>query len=164
MRHQAAPGRGETHLPVRRLRNPLPLLLAAAFGGLILLAGCDTADTADPADTLITDVVITPSTTTLAPGEQFQFSAVAVNAQGEEVNTEGMDIDWEWWSTDPSVFTVAADGTALAIAPGEEYCIVAMTVNENLIVSSYPARGDGLLSAASAAAFTGRDSAVVFVF
>jgi hypothetical protein len=110
------------------------------------LTGCDSSEVDAPQGHGVERVVISPSTASIWVGDEMSFSAFALTAQGDTVDTAGLDIEWRWWSSNPSVFTVEEDGTARGHSPGEEYCIVEATI----------LRGQSN--------FTGRDSAFVMIF
>jgi hypothetical protein len=110
------------------------------------LVGCDSSEVDAPQGHGVERVVISPSTASVAVGDEVSFSAFALTAQGDTVDTADLDIEWRWWSSSPSVFTVEDDGTATAHSPGEEYCVVEATILRGL------------------PNFTGRDSAFVMVF
>jgi hypothetical protein len=110
------------------------------------LMGCDSNDVEDPQGHGVERIIISPNSASVAVGEQVGFSAFALTAQGDTVDTAGLNIEWRWWSSDPSVFTVEEDGTATGRSPGEEYCVVEATILSGL------------------SNFNGRDSAFVMVF
>jgi hypothetical protein len=131
---------GARSLPV----STLLFSAAASACVLLLLAGCDTVT--EPRDHQVESIVISPGTASMAVGEQTEFSAFAVTAEGDTVDTSDFDVQWAWWSTDPDVFTVDEHGTAVGHSPGEEYCVVEATI---------------LVGKRN---FTGRDSAFVMIF
>jgi hypothetical protein len=108
--------------------------------------GCDSSEVDSLLGHGVERVVISPSTASVSVGDQVSFSAFALTAQGDTVDTADLDIEWRWWSSDPDVFTVEEGGTATGRSPGEEYCVVEATI----------LRGQSN--------FTGRDSAFVMVF
>lgn len=130
----------------RLLSTPGVFLLAAAVLGTLLFVGCGDDVTGPDDDPQIDRVVISPDSASFGVGEQAEFSFELLTAAGEPVDTEGLDMETEWISTDDAVFTVDEGGTAVGQSPGEEFCIIDVTVDKG--VSN----------------FTGRDSTIVFVF
>ena len=132
-----------------RSTHPLPtsglFLLAVAVCFTIMFIGC-TDDVTGPEDPQIDRVVISPESVELEVGEQVEFSFELLTEAGEPVDTEDLDMETEWISTDDAVFTVDEGGTAVGQSPGEEFCIIDVTVDKG------------------SSNFTGRDTAVVFVF
>lgn len=109
-----------------------------AFTGMLMLTGCD-SDDGDSSDQ-IAEISIQPDDAELEVGEQIDFSVVARNAAGEQIPSAELDLEWE--STDPDVFTVEDDGVATGQSPGSAFCTVAVTNRR----------------------FVGRDSAFVSIF
>ena len=124
------------------------IIVLLGFTGAIMFSGCEKDDDTEPQNDQIEHVVIIPQSASIAVGEQLEFSTAGVTADGDTVDISGMDLglEWNWWSTDPDVFTVDNDGIATGIYPGEAYCILDFTDPVSLLK------------------FTGRDSAVVFIF
>lgn len=85
-----------------------------------LLLGCDSNDSG-LVDDEIAGIRMLPESVTMEPGDQAQFSIVAVTESGEEI--EDHDFDLRWWSSDTEVFTVSENGIAVANEPGEAWCI-----------------------------------------
>lgn len=135
-----------------------PFIASLALACLVIFTGCDTSAVTDPPDQQIDRIMLLPETATLGIGEQVEFSAVALNADGEIIDTPDLVIEWEWWSSDPDVFTVTADGVATGVSPGEEFCIVEATLLPGSLSPDDRSRIE------SSRIFTGRDSAVVMVF
>ena len=93
----------------RRSLVPLPAALLAAS----LLAAC--RDIADIAGSTITEVEVTPASTTLsALGDTAQFTATAKDAYGRTV--DGVAFRWE--SSTPAVATVDSSGLVIAVGNG----------------------------------------------
>lgn len=126
------------------------LLLACAFAA----TGCDSNGSANEEDAVdepeIASVAISPDSVSIAVGEQVDFSAVALTASGDTV--QDADLDVEWWSTDPAVFTVDNDGLATGQDSGKAFCMIEMS--DEVTNTSIHSKG---------AKFVGRDSAFVFV-
>lgn len=136
----------------RDLRGATAFVRAAAVLVLVTaLVGCDSDEVAGPEAQEVEEVLISPDTARLSPGETIEFSAHAVTALGDTVDLAEHGMEWRWWSSDPSVFAVQEDGTATGHTPGEEYCVVEATSVDAA------AKSGGLR-------FVGRDSAVVMVF
>ncbi len=113
-----------------------------------MLSGCDKEDDTEPLNDQIEQIVITPQNASIPVGEQFEFSTAGVNANGDTVDISDMNLglEWNWWSTDPEIFTVDDDGIATGMQAGEAFCILDFNERESRLK------------------FTGRDSAVVFIF
>jgi hypothetical protein len=126
-------------------------LLAMLLVGLLTVAGCESETLTEPESLGIEQVAISPSTASIPVGEQYEFSAVLVTADADTIDPSDLDVVWEWWSTDPSVFEVEAGGLATGLNPGEAFCVVEVTVLE---VAAKNQRRN----------FTGRDSAFVMIF
>jgi hypothetical protein len=94
----------------------MPAVTALLLAGALILAGCDSNGAAE--DPEIADVIISPDTVSLAVGDQIDFSAVALTADGDTIQ----GVTFQWTSTDPSVFTVADDGMATAQGAGTAFC------------------------------------------
>ena len=116
------------------------------FMGAIVFSGCDKDDDTEPQNNQIEQIIILPQSASIAAGEQLEFSTAGITAAGDTVATAGLGLEWDWWSSDPDVFTVDDSGTATAQNPGEAFCILDFT------------------ESAGHLKFTGRDSAFVFVF
>jgi hypothetical protein len=121
------------------------LVLAAMVAATLTLTACDSAGVDAPGHG-VEQVVISPQSTAMGVGQQAEFSAFALTAEGDTVDTSDLEIQWDWWSSDPAVFTVDDAGNAVGVSPGEEYCIVEATI------------------LAGTSNFSGRDSAFVMVF
>jgi len=125
------------------------ICLQLAVVSLLLFSACggdDVTGTDEPEAHGVVEIVIEPKEATFETGEQQQFSAFALNADGDTVDTSGLNIEWEWWSDDPDVFTVEPGGLATGHNPGEAFCIIEATI---LVGESN---------------FNGRDTAIVFIF
>ncbi len=120
--------------------------LLAVFAVLLIHAGCSSDEVAGPDGHGVVEVRIEPQEATFSVGEQEQFQALLLDADGSAVDPEGLDVTWDWWSSDTEVFTVEPGGLATGQAAGEAYCIIEVTVLEGT------------------QNFTGRDSAFVFLF
>lgn len=94
----------------------------------------------------VAEVVIEPQNATFEVGEQEEFSAFLISASGDTVNEE-LEVEWNWYSSDPDVFTVEAGGTATGHNEGEAHCIVEASTENSKIVAKMR--------------FVGRDSAFV---
>lgn len=123
------------------------------------------------------------------------FSVFALTASGDTIDTDEIDIEWQWWSTDPEVFDVEPGGLATGKSSGEAFCVVEATVSvsQNIAeemdiryagfalsgnknkgadknnIKLLPEEPEHLKNIRSALKetrlrFTGRDSAIVFVF
>jgi hypothetical protein len=112
---------------------------------VIMLSSCE-SDEDEPLGHQVTEIAIEPDNASFGVGEELKFSAFALTAAGDTVNTDDLDIVWEWWSTDPDVFTVEPGGLATGHNPGEAFCVI-----EAVIL-------------AGTQNFTGRDSAFVLIF
>jgi hypothetical protein len=122
------------------------LIVAYAFAGMFIFSGCNDDDVTELPDHQVHEIVIFPDSAFFEVGEQVQFSAFALTAAGDTVDTSDLDIEWDWWSTDTDVFTVEDDGTATGQNPGEAFCVIEATI----LVGTQN--------------FNGRDSAFVFIF
>lgn len=98
------------------ISNLMPAVTVVLLAGVLILAGCDSNGAADEPE--IADVIISPDTVSIAVGDQIDFSAVALTADGDTLR----DVTFQWASSDPSVFTVADDGMATAQGPGTAFC------------------------------------------
>jgi hypothetical protein len=122
------------------------LFILSALAGLFIFSGCDRDDETEPQGHHAEEIAIQPEDASFAVGEQVQFNAVLLTAAGDTVDTSGLDVDWQWWSSDDNVFTVEDNGLATGQNPGEAFCIAEVTVLEG------------------SQNFTGRDSVFVVVF
>jgi hypothetical protein len=112
--------------------NTTVYTFAMIAAGLLLIFGCNSDETTGPQDLQIVDIAISPENAEFEVGEQLEFSAVALTATGETVDISDLDISWEWWSTDPDVFTVEAGGMATAHNTGEAWCVVEAVIDVSL--------------------------------
>ncbi len=133
---------------IRSIKEISFVIILFIFMGAIMFSGCDKDDDTEPQNDQIEHIVIIPQSASIAVGEQLEFSTAGITADGDTIETSGMDLglEWNWWSTDPDVFTVDNDGIATGQNPGEAFCIL------------------DFAEATSRLKFTGRDSAVVFIF
>ena len=95
---------------------------------VLTMIACSSDDTIGPDIPQVTEIAISPKEVELEVGEQIDFSVVALTATGDTVDTDEIDIEWEWWSTSTDVFTVEPGGLATAHNPGEAFCVVEATV------------------------------------
>lgn len=131
------------------IHNLIHLGMALALIGALVLAGCDSNEVAE--DPEIARIDISPDNASIAVGEQVDFSAVALTASGDTVR----DVEWEWVSTDPAVFTVENNGVATGQSPGSAFCTVGV---------SDDATTNAIHRKAAKRRFDGLDSAFVSVF
>jgi plastocyanin len=89
------------------MRFLVPLLAVAAVA-------CASDSNGPGGNQQIAAVQITTSKATLRPGEQSQFTAIAVNLGGTEIET----VSPTWNSAAPSVATVSPAGIVTGVAPG----------------------------------------------
>lgn len=125
------------------------IFIQLAVVSMLMFSACggdDVTGTDEPEGHGVVEIVIEPKEATLEAGEHQEFSAFALNADGDTVDTSDLNIEWEWWSDDPDVFTVEQGGLATGHNSGEAFCIIEATI---LVGKSN---------------FTGRDSAFVMVF
>ena len=132
-----------------RIHNLIRVSMAFVLAGALVLAGCDSTDVTENPE--IASIDISPDNVSIEVGEQVDFSAVALTASGDTVR----DVDWEWVSTDPAVFTVEDTGTATGKTPGSAFCTVGV---------SDDAAPNAVHRKAAKRAFDGLDSAFVSVF
>lgn len=128
-------------------------ILIFIFVGLLTFIGCSdngTATDPDEEDVDVSKVVIEPQEATFEVGEQQEFTAFLISATGDTVDNEELDINWNWFSSDPDVFTVEDGGTATGHNEGEAFCIVEAELENTKVAAKLR--------------FTGRDSAIVFLF
>ncbi len=160
-----------------------------------MLSGCSGDDSTGPDTPQVDEIAISPEEAMLETDEQIDFSVVALTASGDTVDTDEIDIEWQWWSTDPDVFDVEPGGLATGHSSGEAFCVVEATVSvsQNIaeeldiryagigfngnkkekteiknmeLLPEDPERLENIKSAVNEnrLRFTGRDSAIVFVF
>lgn len=94
-------------------------------------------------------VVIEPENASFEYTNEQDFSAYVISASDDTVN-EDFNLNWNWYSSDPNVFTVQNNGAAKGQNPGEAYCIVEASTESGKIAAKLR--------------FTGRDSAFVRIF
>ena len=169
-------------------------LCAVTVIGFTILQSCSSDDTTGSQSPQVSQISIHPQEASTEVGQQIDFSVVALTATGEVIDTDEINIEWQWWSTDTDVFTVEQGGLATAQNPGEAYCMIEAVVDVtqrateemDVIYASF-SFGQGSksnvqslkLELADEVAeyydtehvamkkrlrFTGRDSAIVFVF
>ena len=126
-------------------KSRLTLCLTAALAITLFIAACDTDDIAGPEDPEIAAIIISPSEAEIGVGEQEQLSFELHDESGQPVDRDGLDMEIEWITTDPDVVTLDQSGLATGQSPGQEYCIIDVTVHKG------------------SSNFTGRDTAIVFV-
>ncbi len=171
---------------IRLLEKFVIFFTALVFIGTILTS-CKGDDVTGSQTFEIVDVIISPDSASFNAGEQMEFSALALTDAGDTVNVQDLDVEWEgeWWSTDPNIFTVEENGIATGENPGEAFCVVEVNFADKknftmrkdvffagsipLIVSWLSPNSNMRLSAPNEVfkerlRFTGRDSAIVFVF
>lgn len=127
-------------------------LITVAFTGLLILTTCseDSSTSSLEEDEIeVTKVVIEPASASFEIDEKQEFSAFLISASGDTVNKE-FDIEWNWYSSNPEVFTVENNGTAYGKRAGEAYCVVEVTAEPGKVAAKLR--------------FTGRDSAFVSIF
>lgn len=160
-----------------------------------MLSGCSGDNSTGPDTPQVSEISISPKEVTLQEDEQADFSVFALTETGDTVDTDEIDIEWQWWSSDPDIFTVESGGLATGQSTGEAFCVVEATVSVSQNIMEEPViRYAGinfnvnrkerkkakslklllddpdLLEVNKAALkkkrlrFTGRDSAIVFVF
>jgi hypothetical protein len=108
-------------------------LIVFAFVGIVIFSGCESDDDVEPQNDQIDHIVIIPRSASIPVGEQFEFSAVGISADGDTIERADLDLDleWVWWSTDPDVFTVEDDGTATGHNPGDAFCVLEFSQSES---------------------------------
>jgi len=124
-------------------------LLIFTFVGLLILISCSGEESSvgpEDEEVEIAEVVIKPKNVAFEVGEEYDFSAFLISASGDTVNDK-FEIDWNWYSSDPDVFTVESGGTATGHNSGEAHCIVEVSTDNSKIVAKRR--------------FVGRDSAFV---
>ncbi len=112
-----------SHHPILKIG----LCLTLAIAVIVFVVSCDSVT--DPNEGHgVEQIVISPQSADIPVGEQKQFSAHALDADGDTIDTEGLEIEWEWWSTDTEIFTVNEEGLVEALSAGEADCIVEATI------------------------------------
>lgn len=168
-------------------------VIVMVFAGMLIFSNCSGDEPTGPQNPQIVEVAISPKNAELEVGEELEFSAFALTAAGDTVDISDLDIEWQWWSDDPDVFTVEPGGFATAQSPGEAYCIVEATIevglnlnqkdvsfagfgfiskrqnripidNLELSLEDRVISGFNNISFKKSMRFTGRDSAFVMVF
>ncbi len=104
------------------------IIAACTVLSLVFTSGCSDNDTTGPQTDQVSSLSIHPETASLEAGDQVDFSVVLLSATGEVLSPDDFDIEWQWWSTDPDVFTVEPGGLATGENPGEAYCMVEVVV------------------------------------
>jgi hypothetical protein len=101
-------------------------VLAGLVLASVALAGCgggdDTSDCDPIAATLVSRIVVTPSSVTLADGESVQLTAVAYSCNGTQVATPTMT----WQSADATTISVSGTGMAVAVNEGGPVAVTAV--------------------------------------
>lgn len=97
--------------------------------GLGMLSGCSGEDSTGPDSPQVAEISISPEEAAIEPEEQIDFSVFALTETGDTVDTDDIDIEWQWWSTDPDVFDVEPGGLATGKNSGEAFCVVEATVS-----------------------------------
>lgn len=97
--------------------------------GLWLLGGCSDDNSTGPVTPQVAKISISPEEATLETEEQIDFSVFALTENGDTIDTDDIDIEWQWWSTDPNVFDVEPGGLATGKNSGEAFCVVEATVS-----------------------------------
>jgi hypothetical protein len=109
------------------------IIIKILFGTLcLIMASCSSSDPAGPDMPQVAEISIFPKEVELEVGEQVDFSVVALTVAGDTVDTDEIDIQWEWWSTNTDVFTVEPGGLATAHDTGVAFCVVEATVDISL--------------------------------
>ena len=81
---------------------------------LIAAIGCSSDSTSPPPPTAVASLSVTPTTTTVAVGEDLPLTAVARDAQGQELTDRAMT----WSSADPATVRVSGTGVVTGMRPG----------------------------------------------
>jgi hypothetical protein len=118
----------KTTVKARLTKTTSLFFLQLAVIGLLIFTSCSGDDTTASQSPQVAEIAISPDSAELEAGEQLQFEVFALSATGETIDASELDIEWEWWSTDPEVFTVEAGGLATGQNPGEAYCMIEATV------------------------------------
>ena len=95
----------------------------------LMFNACSSDDTTGSQSPQVSQISIHPQEASLEVGQQLDFSVVALTAAGEVIDTDEIDIEWQWWSTDTDVFTVEPGGLATAQNPGEAFCMIEAVVD-----------------------------------
>jgi hypothetical protein len=84
---------------------------ASVIAALLLMSGCDRVEitTVEAAS-----VQVSPATATIAPTGTIRLSATVLSSDGRSLSGRAI----AWHSAEPSIATVAADGTVTGVAPG----------------------------------------------
>ena len=114
---------------------------------VLMFTGCE--DEEENQDPTVEGVVISPAEAAFNIGENRNFSASLITESGDTMDVDNPDIEWKWWSSDTTVFTVDESGAAKGRSQGEAFCIVEVTIPDDTNLKRL---------------FTGRDSAFVSVF
>ncbi len=128
--------------------------VSIVLAAMLMFSGCNGDDVTGPEGHGVEEVIMSQESVEIAVGEEVEVSAYLLNADGDTVDTSNLDIEWGWWSTNDEVFSIEyegtlggpATGTIIGHSPGEEYCIVEVTILEG------------------SSNFTGRDSLRVLLF
>lgn len=181
------------YLNFRLCKSAYSVLTVYFILSLCMLGGCSEDNSTGPDTPQVTKISISPDEATLETGEQIDFSVLALTETGDTVDTDEIDVEWQWWSTDPDVFDVEPGGLATGHNSGEAFCVVEATVSvSHNIAEELDIRYAGIGSNGNKKAeiksmklslddselleiekaafknkklrFVGRDSAIVFVF
>lgn len=122
--------------------------------GVLIFTSCGEDSSAGPDEDEIevAEIVIEPENATFEVGEEHEFSVFLISSEGDIVNDQ-FDVEWNWYSSDPDVFTVEPGGMAYGHDSGEAFCIVEAVEAELASGAKLKAKS----------AFVGRDSAFVTV-
>lgn len=118
----------------------MSLFLAIIF---LVMAACSSSSNPTVAENQIAKIQISPDSLSISAGETASFSAFVLTASGDTLQDSG--IKFQWWSTDPDIFTVENNGTATGQSAGTAFCVIETVAKSKIN-------------------FTGRDSAFVRVF
>lgn len=126
---------------MKNVKKTLPCYLIVLTGlsiSFLIMNGCSDDDATGPQTDQVSSINIHPETATIAEDEQIDFSVVLLSATGDTLGPDDFDIEWQWWSTDPDVFTVEAGGLATGQNPGDAFCVVEATVQVAQHVTDVP--------------------------
>jgi hypothetical protein len=117
----------------REINNPIIKICIALCTvtviGAPFLQSCSSDDATRSQSPQVSQISIHPQEASLEVGQQLDFSVVALTATGEVIDTDEINIEWQWWSTDTDVFTVEPGGLATAQNPGEAFCMIEAVVD-----------------------------------
>lgn len=101
--------------------NFLPFKLIAitlTLSSLFIVNGCSDDNPTSPEEPQVANIIISPDSVEINVGDEIDFSAVALTADGDTIE----DANLEWISSDPSVFTVQDNGTITGESEGTAFC------------------------------------------